>query len=231
MINPKFESIVKSKLEDRTLVPSTMAWEKLSLQLANEKATKSRSYRFWLLYAVVFLLLLGSGLYFNPVLTEAENSISPQLEDVSKKNIPPSIEPRKKASLEIKIPSRMVQQKLNSIQKLPLKLLETELVVSQITRSSIPSIDTEANSEIEIITDSLLTLESDALIELVLKQLKNDQSNKSRQEALALELLVSTEKELLSETQFKHKVIHLIKNSYSRIKVAINESDKTKNPK
>jgi hypothetical protein len=231
MNNPKFESIVKSKLEDRSLVPSAKTWEKLSFRLTNEKTLQSRSHLLWIPYAAVSLLLLGISLYFYPVFQETEKSLSPLPEKVSNKDTPPSSAPIKTISPEIKAPSRIAQQKINSIQKLPLKLLETELVVSEITFSSIPSIDTEANSEIEITTDSLLTLESNALIELALKQLKKERSHKIKQEALALELLISTEKELLSETQFKHKVIHLIKNSYSRVKVALNEPENTKNPK
>ena len=75
-----------------------------------------------------------------------------------------------------------------------------------------------------IFQDSLLQLETEALLEIAYENLKTSKLKNKIQKIKALELLVSVEEEIYSEIQLKTKIIDFIRSGYSKVSVATNEN-------
>jgi hypothetical protein len=63
---------------------------------------------------------------------------------------------------------------------------------------------------------------------LAMNHLKSNNTENARRKELALSLLLSVEDELNSEVLFKYKVLDILKSSYSKINVVLNESSSSK---
>ena len=77
----------------------------------------------------------------------------------------------------------------------------------------------------------MLSLEADELIQIAMEQIKQQQGATALQQQKALELLVAIEKELLSETYLKNRIITLIKNGYSKVKISMDDDNSSQPPK
>ena len=64
-----------------------------------------------------------------------------------------------------------------------------------------------------------------------MEQIKQQQGATALQQQKALELLVAIEKELLSETYLKNRIITLIKNGYSKVKISMDDDNSSQPPK
>ena len=64
-----------------------------------------------------------------------------------------------------------------------------------------------------------------------MEQIKQQQGATALRQQKALELLVAIEEELLSETYLKNRIITLIKNGYSKVKVSMEDDNSSQPPK
>jgi hypothetical protein len=113
-----------------------------------------------------------------------------------------------------------------TIQKLPLPS-----PISRLRSHHIPRITTVFIGAPPISEDSLLSLEADELIQIAMEQIKQQQGATALQQQKALELLVAIEEELLLETYLKNRIITLIKNGYSKVKLSMDDDNSSQPPK
>jgi hypothetical protein len=219
----KTEPFLKAKLEARKITPSPEIWEELEKKLLQKKKSKLIILR----YAAIAILILGSVSYFYQ---GAPNGLQPS--DPSKKIVFEAIEPLEQDNShpEIKETSEFVTIPKQFQLTAPLKkglqpfLIQNKQIRITTDFSKIKVPEIALKKESQLLNDSLLSLETDELIRLAFDALKKNKSEAARQKERALALLLEIEDELISETSLKHRVFDILKNSYSKIKVATNES-------
>ncbi len=212
----KLESQFKEKLALRRIDPSPEVWEQLdrTLQLKNKRK---------LLYGYalvgVVLVLLGWNLFYeNSSFTTLPNTEQPLVEEENFIKIIPS-EPSR-----INNPTRETKQPL-SVGYIPqskaLQSFDINTIIpslAQLNPLPIPLVKQD-----EQISDSLLQLETEALLQLAYKNIRVARNKQSKQQLKALELLIAVETELYSEIQLKTKIIDFIRGSYTKVSMNSNE--------
>lgn len=231
----KVDLIIKEKLESQQIKPSAELWESIADKLEEQQEKTTYRMQKWGVAAVV-VIALGLGIFFNmqttsmPILENEEITFE---------------EPLKKATQNSPDPKPLIQEEnplipkkeFNALrQESPLYFIEFKnitpfQVVPSANHSAIQvALEAKAN-KIDWSTsleDSLLDLEVDSLMNLALNQLKLNKTENARRKELALSLLLAVEDELNSEILFKYKVLDIIKSSYSKVNIVLNESSSTK---
>lgn len=214
------ESQFKEKLALRRIDPSPEIWEQLdhTLQLKNRR----RKLMFWYSLTAVVIVLLGLSLFFeNSSFTALPNAKQPVVEEESFIKVIPQ-EPT-----SIDTTSREAHQPLSvafNTQKINIEtffdLTPTVHSLAQLNPLPIPIVAHD-----EQIRDSLLQLETEALLQLAYKNIRTARNKKTRQQLKALELLIAVEEEIYSEIQLKTKIIDFIRGGYTKVSMTSNEID------
>ena len=226
----KTEQHFKATLENRRITPSSKTWEQLDENLTHKKGSKL----FYIQTAAVVLILIGCVAFFIQFSSNTLQSIPLDEKVVFEKTqpiqpvaTPPSIT---KEIITDPFPKQFV---LNPPTKRKLVPFEQQfkqaIVVTDFSKIKLPEIIIK-NPEFALPNDSLIDLEADQLIIMAMAVLRKNKSETARQKEQALTLLLEIEDELISETFLKNRVFDILKSSYSKVKVAANESNTT-NPK
>lgn len=212
------EADFKKKLESRNIKPSKKVWKQLDAQLTDERPQGKRSFVYWYSIASLFIVLLGLSFYFNQLAQRTDTIIQPSvvIQPLPKLEKPPlnKIVPEKKriAQIPLRLSFKSKDVVLGNIADIP---LTTSIEIKQLSI-------TNKNSAYR---DSLLQLETDALLEIAYQNLKTAKIKDASKKRKALELLLAVEEELYSEIQLKSKIIDFIQNSYSKATLASNETN------
>lgn len=225
------DSIVKQKLENTRLTPSTGAWEKLSAQLDSDPANVSYRKIGWSI-AALFFLSLGLLSYFTfqkdtlilaptheTITHESMHSIEERIEpddksyDLEEKAVVPrhrQIKPRGETPLLSLSNQHLSQFEISP----PTTLVDVGIALR---------IKLESSLWTSSMKEQLLDLEIDSLMKLALNRLKEDNSAEARRKETALKLLDAVENELNHELFLKHKIFRIIKSNNSNTEVVLND--------
>jgi len=215
----KVEKQIKALLESRNMSPSKRVWEQIEGQLPSKPFNKRKIYALSLSIAGVLLLFIGLRFSFQK--RTVENLIPTPLPVVTQ---PAPLKKQSESQESVAENTREIQSTL----QLPFKSSGiafsfvptiTPLHSSHFNRLSVPS-----SPKKMIFQDSLLQLETEALLEIAYENLKTSKLKNKIQKIKALELLVSVEEEIYSEIQLKTKIIDFIRSGYSKVSVATNEN-------
>lgn len=227
----KVDHIINAALASRRLEPSPELWEQLEHQLL-KPATPFKKQRYFR-YAALLILLFGlsSVFYFwEANLSIAVKPATTVVQETAPEPQPPSPEiifEETQNTVAYRSPLQpLFYKEAQTIQKLPLPS-----PISRLRSHHIPRIATVFIGAPPISEDSLLSLEADELIQIAMEQIKQQQGAIALRQQKALELLVAIEEELLSETYLKNRIITLIKNGYSKVKVSMEDDNSSQPPK
>ncbi|MDG1762468.1 MAG: hypothetical protein P8H38_04345 [Flavobacteriaceae bacterium] len=223
----RIDLIVKEKLENQHIKPSDSLWESITDKL-EQNQVKSRGQKQKWSIAAAFVITLGLGTFFYTqppieIQTNEEVTFDQFRENILEK---PSSEP--KPIVNVETPHRQVSSPLefNAAQNLiPFQIIpfSSHVSIQAGLEARINKMNWSSGLE-----QSLLDLEVDSLMNLAMNHLKSNNTENARRKELALSLLLSVEDELNSEVLFKYKVLDILKSSYSKINVVLNESSSSK---
>lgn len=213
----KLESQFKEKLALRRMHPSPEVWEQIDTALqAKEKRGRLV---FWYSLTAMVLVLLGLSLYFeNSSFTTLPNTELPVVKEEKPNKIiptaPTSIDnPSREALRPVSVAFNPQNTTINAFDLTP-----TVASLTQLTPLPMP-----LAAKDESIRDSLLQLETEALLEMAYKNIQIARDKKARQRLNALELLIAVEEELYSEIQLKTRIIDFIRDGYTKVSMNSNE--------
>lgn len=229
----KFEQHIKEKLDNRTLQPSTDAWNRLSKRLDEEtKKIKNTSY-WWLgLAASIVGILLVTTLYNNkeinleshPVIVDSPQPVeqSKELQDVvkmpdSNKNNIQIIADEKINNKAIMVASNSNKQGVeikNETVKSPEVLVQELTFEEQKIQDVVAQIQTLKDNNVEVADSEIDALLLKAQKEINLNQLYN---NKGLVDAKSL--LQDVEADI--DQSFRSKVYEALKDSFGTVKSAV----------
>jgi hypothetical protein len=223
----KFDNIVKEKLEQRTIQPREMAWDRLDamLSVAEEKAAKpKRKNRTWMYVAASFLGFLLVGTIFlkqgsnnntDVKSTETQVAVTPE-RAVRQDNANEAVKTVNSTPVEIKVQEAEVAA-ATAVSKPVNKPSFKTITRKGETGPGLPEITEEAvaqSNETEIVSKPLSneaeTLLADANIE---------QAKKPAIKVNANSLLSSVEGEL--DSSFRNKAMQTLVKNYNSVKTSV----------
>lgn len=181
-----FEKDIQRKLQEREIVPSDKAWEKLNAQLPQEKAKKAST---WYRVAAAVIILISAGVF----MTNSKSELQKPAVVNTKKENQEAIQP--KSSQEIK--EDVVR---NEVQE-PLRQIEERKIIP--VSSNAVTATHKIEKEIEVPEEFMVeTTEKEKVTEVVsyLETLQN--SGKEITEAMVDSLLIQAQRELALERTF-----------------------------
>ena len=216
----------REELQNRTITPSSDAWEKLSKKLAeNEVVHKKNNKWVFLKYAASILLIASASLFFfqpkeeiinAPIIVEPtlkkEVKFIPEVKEASaQKNV---------AETKI-IPKKTQNKKPTKKSKIDFEITEEAIAIANITETLINETIIQEIPENTSTTSKELDL--DIEVENLLKNAKTNQILKRPKVISANELLTAVEDDL--DKDFKDKLIDNIINTLKKPRVVITDRD------
>lgn len=224
----KFDKIVKEKLEQRTIQPREMAWDRLDamLSVAEEKTAKPRKSRTWMYIAASFLgfLLLGTiflkqGSDKNTEVnnTDVQVAVTPEPRPtVKQENANETVETVITTPTEIRVEETMAATR----SKITVKPNTTKAVKDNKVIAPAPVIDEEAVAQVnqnEVVFDKQVT--NNEAETLLAAAADTDESKKPNVKVNAKSLLSSVEGEL--DNSFRSKAMQTIVKNYNTVKTSV----------
>ena len=187
MARSDFEKDIQRKLREREIVPSDKAWEKLNVQLPQEKGEKAaRGY--WV--AAAAIILISVGFFINSNKNELQEPSVVNTKKVNHEAIQP------KPSQEIK-----EDVIVNEVQK-PLRQMEEKKIIPESSHAVTATHKIE--KEIEIPEEFIVETAEEKKVTKVVSYLETLQSSgKEITEAMVDSLLIQAQRELALERTFK----------------------------
>ncbi|WP_163408626.1 hypothetical protein [Flavobacterium ajazii] len=226
-----FEKDFREKLNQRTIEPSSKAWDRLDamLSVAEEKKPEKKSKSKWLYIAasVVGFLLAGT-FFFNQNKNTVEKPKDVVIEENTKKDSVerPVLNNTNSTTTEIAVAENPSQESLDKEQKkrnqISNKIIQNES--NQIAESSVIIKNNQEKQSINnqtVITESAKNSNVDKLLETAENKViaENSAKSKSKIKVNANDLLNQVDGEL--ELSFREKVISKVNKNYQTVKVAV----------
>lgn len=222
----KFDNIVREKLEQRTIQPSEMAWDRLDamLSVAEEKTAKPKKKRTWLYIAASFLGFMLLGTIF--MKHEGTNTTDIKSTDIQVAVTPePTIKQSNSGSEPvISTPEEIIQEEaVAAVSASRINTAKSEnKAAPKVNKqkgatSPQPMVTQEAiaqNTTTEIVNKAL-TLTEDPTLAVA----EIDESKKPAVKVNANSLLSSVEGEL--DTSFRNKAMQAIVKNYNTVKTSV----------
>lgn len=220
----KFDNIFKEKLEQRTIQPREMAWDRLDamLSVAEEKAAKpKKKNRTWMYMAASFLGFLLVGTIFlkqgNDSSTPVKNNdvqIAVTPEPAVKQDNTNTVTPHQEVTTpdEIQIETAVAVAPV----KVKRNTIAPKAVKSRVTVTPEPMVMQEAvaqNTNTEILNKALATEDPTLAVAEI------DESEKSAVKVNAKSLLSSVEGEL--DNSFRNKAMQTLVKNYNTVKTSV----------
>ena len=212
MNKPSVESYIKNRLESRRIEPSKSVWEQLDRELSSQRLKRKKQKQFY--WAIAgFMLLFG-------MLSPPEKTANPHPINANTKQKFPW-DPQSKSEHRYKEVAILTSlKKTNAL--LPLTPLPFASPVK-----TVPQKTEHFSNEIPPSTDDrFIEIETEEWLKKAHDDLQKIKKQDSLNELQALRLLIATENELYNETQLKTKVFDFIRNGYTKLSLATNESVK-----
>ena len=222
-----FEKEIQRKLQEREIVPSEKAWEKLNSQLPQEKA-KKRDTWYWAAAAVIILIF--AGVFMNNSKNELQKPAVVNTEKENRETTPQTPSPKIKEDAivrnEVTEPLWKPEEKRNTpepkkvtvAQEIKNEIEPQELVVDTIEEekvteivSHLETLQSSGKEITEAMVDSLLI---QAQRELALERAFNDPGKVD-----AMALLNEVENEL--DKSFRDKIFEALEDGFIVIKTAV----------
>lgn len=229
----KIDSFIKKQLEAQTTPPSADLWKSISTQLDNDKVKKRNRKIGWSI-AALFILTLGLGSFFK---IQRKAPIQLQIDETVTYESKPIIDLENKPFvLEEKAVLPQTRNLVRPRGMTPLLLSHQSIIRLDVSPSA-STINTrdliknkaDGNDWSSALEEHLLNLEIDSLMDLAFEQLRKNNTEEVRIKKQALELLHSLEDELNAEIFVKHQVLDILKKSYTKTDIALNEDLKSEN--
>jgi len=229
----KIDSFIKKQLEAQTTPPSADLWKSISTQLDNDKVKKRNKKIGWSI-AALFILTLGLGSFFK---IQRKAPIQLQIDETVTYESKPIIDLENKPFvLEEKAVLPQTRNLVRPRGMTPLLLSHQSIIRFEVSPSA-STINTrdlinnkaDGNDWSSALEEHLLNLEIDSLMDLAFEQLRKNNTEEVRIKKQELELLHSLEDELNAEIFVKHKVLDILKKSYTKTDIALNEDLKSEN--
>lgn len=225
----KLENDFRKKLNDRTIQPSEMSWDRLDAMLS--VAEKKKPKRTWLFIAASFLgFLLVGTIFFNQseVKTETENSvvIQEKAEDVLQENPQPN--KNIQTSNQTTIVGNEAFASNVSEQPKPIKKNQKQETTVRVQKEEKVFQTPEKNEEIAVVTPNEVSkpnryIESEKLLAEAETRIQSQEVKKyvakSNVKVNSKSLLSSVEGEL--DDTFREKVIKSIGKNYETVKTSL----------
>lgn len=181
-----FEKDIQRKLREREIVPSEKAWEKLNVQLPQEKAKKAVTW-YWVAAAVI--ILISAGIFINSDKNELQKPAVVNMEKENRETIQPT-------------PSAKIKEKvINEIQE-PLRKTEKNKIIPETINPVVAAKEVKNETEIpeKLVVEAI---EEEKVTEIVLHLETLQNSGKEITEAMVDSLLIEAQRELVLERTFK----------------------------
>lgn len=243
----KLEQDIQQKLQQRTIMPSAAAWDRLDamLTIAEQQATppaeepktitvKKKSNRNWLYMAAAFLLLLGGGFFFTQQQTTQTiiDNTAPQV--VTNETEQPNIEnqtnditpvdsPAAKTAIIVHTAKRTSVASA-SVEEKQIEAVVTENKVETQEIAQNVTVETPANSENTEVKQRSLRVDPAALLASVENKKQGHTPavaniSQPKIKVNANNLLNNVEAEL--DDNFRNKVLNSIEKKYKAVKSAV----------
>lgn len=215
----KFDNIVKEKLEQRTIQPREMAWDRLDamLSVAEEKAAKPKKSRMWMYIAASFLGFLLVGTIFMKQGTTSGTDTKDVGVQVAVTPEPAVIEDNEKTVKEEINNSAEIHTK-EAVAILPAKNVGTGTELKAVKKKAMNTLvvteETVAqNTNVEIINKALVSEDPTLAVAEI------DESKKSAIKVNSKSLLSSVEGEL--DNSFRSKAMQALVKNYNTVKTSV----------
>ncbi|WP_116790578.1 hypothetical protein [Flavobacterium psychrotrophum] len=234
----KIEQEFKQQLEQRSIAPSPMAWDRLDamLTVAEQKAApKKKANLGWMYMAACFLVLLSGGMFFfnketKPQGTVNGNSVvekstqATQTETQPTQIIPVASQQSQIAETVKSVkPAKKVKNTVNEQKFFPLPDQKMQEAVAQTTVKEESPVVEPVSSKIKVDANALLaSVEHNASKNNVAQNIPavtRPNIKRSKIEVNANTLLTSVEGEL--DQSFRGKVINSLQKNYNTVKTAV----------
>lgn len=215
----KFEQEVKAKMEQRTLKPSPMAWDRLDAMLSvteTQQQNPKRSYR-WLYVAAAMILFMAAGMFF---LAQESTVAAPQETEVV--TTPESLKPSgiKDAATPLQVPATAAvpqQQEALVIAQNAKQGASHHMPVKHVPGDVKPATQQEqAIAESAPAVQRVPEIDNQSLVAAADVSLK---TNAGKVKVDSKELLSSVEGEL--EDNFRSKMLQSVTRNFNTVKTAV----------
>ena len=239
----KLEKHIKEKLEERTIAPSSGAWDKIASQLDAEPKKKGSKWQVYAMAASFVGILLLSMLFMNkeeaiPEIQVVEEKVDPI--DTEKENETPSPQKDVTKALSVQEETKVVKSELEQMPEENPKGFADELPISQPVLAQEETKQLEQDKLIKE-SDALITqkveevvaqvqhmeglnrgvsdAEVDSLLREAQKQIMADKSFPKNGSVDAMTLLAEVEEEL--DESFRDQIFDALKEGYFKLRTAV----------